>query len=44
MRAVAICTTHTPAQLAGPHVMASVRDFDQLINTKFLENLNVATS
>ncbi len=44
MRAVAVCTTHTPAQLAGPHVMASVRDFDQLINTKFLENLNVATS
>lgn len=44
MRAVAICTNHTPEQLAGPHVIASVRDFDQLINTRFLENLNVVTS
>lgn len=44
MRAVAICTSHTPEQLAGPHVIASVRDFDQLINTRFLEKLNVVTS
>ena len=44
MRAVAVCTSHTPAQLAGPHVIASVRDFDQLINTRFLEKLNVVTS
>ena len=44
MRAVAVCTTHTPAQLAGPHVVASVRDYIELMNSKFLENLHVATS
>ncbi len=44
MRAVAICTTHTPAQLAGPHVIASARDYIELMNTNFLENLNVATA
>jgi beta-phosphoglucomutase-like phosphatase (HAD superfamily) len=43
MRAVAVCTTHTPAQLAGPHVVASVRDYFDLMNSKFLENLHVAT-
>ncbi len=42
MRAVAVCSTHTPAQLAGPHVVATVRDFHELMNTKFLENLHVA--
>jgi beta-phosphoglucomutase family hydrolase len=40
MRAVAICSTHSPAELAGPHVVAQVRDFDQLTKTKFLENLH----
>ncbi len=44
MLAVAVCTTHTPAQLAGPHVVASVRDYTELLNSKFLENLHVATS
>ena len=44
MLAVAICSTHTPAQLAGPHVVASVRDYTELLNSKFLENLHVATS
>ncbi|MFZ3084161.1 HAD family hydrolase [Rhodoferax ferrireducens] len=44
MRAVAICSTHTPAQLAGAHVLASVRDYNELMNSKFLENLHVATS
>ena len=44
MRAVALCTTHTAAQLAGPHVVASVRDYNELMNSKFLENLHVATS
>ena len=44
MLAVAICTTHTPAQLAGPHVVASVRDYTELLNSKFLEKLHVATS
>jgi beta-phosphoglucomutase-like phosphatase (HAD superfamily) len=44
MRAVALCTTHTAAQLAGPHVIASVRNYHELMSMKFLENLHVATS
>lgn len=42
MRAVAICSTHSPAQLAGPHVLAAVRDYNELLNSSFLENLHVA--
>jgi beta-phosphoglucomutase-like phosphatase (HAD superfamily) len=42
MRAVAVCTTHSPAQLAGPHVLAAVRDYTELMNSSFLENLHVA--
>ncbi|MEI8324717.1 MAG: HAD family phosphatase [Betaproteobacteria bacterium] len=42
MRAVAICSTHAPTQLAGPHVLAAVRDYNELLNSAFLENLNVA--
>jgi beta-phosphoglucomutase-like phosphatase (HAD superfamily) len=44
MLAVAICSTHTPAQLAGPHVIATVRDYHELLNSNFLETLHVATS
>jgi beta-phosphoglucomutase-like phosphatase (HAD superfamily) len=44
MRAVAICSSHTPAQLAGPHVIAAVRDYHELMNSNFLETLNVATT
>lgn len=44
MRAVAVCSTHTPEQLAGPHVVAAVRDYHELMDSKFLENLHVATS
>ncbi len=44
MAAVAICSTHTPAQLAGPHVIAAVRDYHELLNSNFLETLHVATS
>jgi beta-phosphoglucomutase-like phosphatase (HAD superfamily) len=44
MQAVAICTTHTPAQLAGPHVIATVRDYNELMSSQFLETLHVATS
>ncbi|MCG2594308.1 HAD family phosphatase [Ramlibacter sp. XY19] len=40
MRAVAICSTHSPEQLSGPHVVAQVRDFEQLTKTNFLENLH----
>jgi beta-phosphoglucomutase-like phosphatase (HAD superfamily) len=44
MQAVAICSTHTPAQLAGPHVIAAVRDYHELLNSNFLETLHVVTS
>jgi beta-phosphoglucomutase-like phosphatase (HAD superfamily) len=42
MRAVAICTGHTAAELAGPHVIAAVADYHELLNANFLENLHVA--
>jgi hypothetical protein len=44
MLAVAICSSHTPDQLAGPHVIAAVRDYHELLNSNFLETLHVATS
>jgi beta-phosphoglucomutase-like phosphatase (HAD superfamily) len=31
MRAVAVCSTHSAAELAGPHVIAAVRDYNELI-------------
>lgn len=43
MRAVAICTTHSAQQLAGPHVVAAARNYLELMESNFLENLNVAT-
>ncbi len=42
MRAVGICTSHTAAELGGQHVLAHVRDFNELMNLNFLENLHVA--
>jgi beta-phosphoglucomutase-like phosphatase (HAD superfamily) len=39
MRAVALCTSHSAAQLSGPHVIASVNDYNELLNLKFLESL-----
>lgn len=44
MQAVAICSTHSAAQLAGPHVIAAVRDYHELLNSNFLETLHVATT
>lgn len=44
MRAVALCTGHSAEQLAGSHVIASARNFHELMNMNFLENLHVATS
>jgi beta-phosphoglucomutase-like phosphatase (HAD superfamily) len=43
MHAVAICTTHTPTELAGPHVLAAVRNYHELLDSNFLETLHVAT-
>ncbi len=42
MRAVAICTSHSAAELAGPHVIAAATDYHELLNANFLENLHVA--
>jgi beta-phosphoglucomutase-like phosphatase (HAD superfamily) len=44
MRAVAICTTHSAQSLAGPHVIASVRDYVELLNTDFLGNLHATSA
>ncbi len=44
MRAVAICTSHKAAELAGPHVMAAADNYLDLLESKFLETLNVATA
>lgn len=40
MRAVAICSTHQADELAGPHVIAAVRDYEELMNNNFLESLH----
>jgi len=44
MRAVAICSTHSAAELAGPHVIAAVHDYNELAHSHFLETLDVATA
>jgi HAD superfamily hydrolase (TIGR01509 family) len=40
MRAVAVCTTHSASELAGPHVIAAVRDYNELAHSNFLETLD----
>jgi len=40
MRAVAICTTHSPEELDGPHVIAQARNYEELMNNDFLESLH----
>lgn len=42
MRAVAVCSSHGAEELAGPHVIAAVRDYHQLAQSNFLETLDVA--
>ena len=44
MRAVALCTSHAAEDLTGPHVLTHVRSYDELLDSRFLENLHVATS
>jgi beta-phosphoglucomutase-like phosphatase (HAD superfamily) len=41
MRAVAICTSHSAAELAGPHVIAAVKNYDELIEQGFLQSLQI---
>ena len=40
MRAVGICSSHGADQLGGAHVLARARDYEELMNLKFLETLN----
>ena len=40
MRAVGICSSHRADQLGGAHVLARARDYEELMNLKFLETLN----
>jgi beta-phosphoglucomutase-like phosphatase (HAD superfamily) len=44
MRAVAVCTGHSAEELAGPHVLASVKNYTELLESNFLESLHVATA
>jgi beta-phosphoglucomutase-like phosphatase (HAD superfamily) len=39
MRAVALCTSHSAAELAGPHVIAAVRNYNELLDSNFLDSL-----
>ena len=43
MRAVAVCTSHSADQLSGSHVMASVRDYNELINSEFFGEIHATT-
>ena len=42
MRAVAICSTHSAAELAGPHVIAAARNYDELMQRGFLQSLHIS--
>jgi len=44
MRAVGVCTSHSAEDLSGPHVIASVRDYNELIDSNFLEKLHAAAA
>ena len=40
MRAVAVCSSHHPDELAGDHVIASIRSYHELLDNQFLEKLH----
>ncbi|MES2976042.1 MAG: HAD family phosphatase [Pseudomonadota bacterium] len=42
MKAVGICTSHSAGELKGSHVLAHVRDYNELMKSNFLETLHVA--
>ena len=44
MRAVGICTSHSAEELRGPHVLALVANFNELMNLHFLEKTHVANA
>ena len=39
MRVVAICSTHSPQELAGDHVIAAVKNYEELMAQGFLQSL-----
>jgi beta-phosphoglucomutase-like phosphatase (HAD superfamily) len=41
MRAVAICSTHSAQELGGPHVVAAVKNYEELIAQGFLQSLHL---
>ncbi len=41
MRAVAICSTHSEAELAGDHVIAAVKNYEELMAQGFLQSLSL---
>jgi beta-phosphoglucomutase-like phosphatase (HAD superfamily) len=42
MRAVAICSTHSAQELAGDHVIAAVKNYEELMARGFLQSLHIA--
>ncbi len=42
MRAVGVCTSHSADELKGSHVLAHVRDYNELLTSNFLETLNAS--
>jgi beta-phosphoglucomutase-like phosphatase (HAD superfamily) len=38
MKAVAICTSNPPAELAGAHVLAHAANFEELLRSGFLQS------
>ena len=44
MRAVALCTSYAAQELDGPHVLAKVRDYNELLQGRFLENIHAAST
>lgn len=41
MRAVAICSTHSAQELAGPHVIAAVKNYEELMAQNFFQSLRL---
>ena len=44
MQAVAVCTSHSAADLAGDHVVAAIPDYHALMDSDFLEKLHVVVA
>ena len=40
MRAIAMCTSNSAAELDSPHVLAQVRDYHELMKTGIREKLH----